>query len=175
MQPANTCKKHNMVLHHAHHVTMKEVKYMCFKRDSPCIQRNFQAIVHITPTYIGKQGYRKSVIHISPQSYTTCHLSLLKHCLLLHMLKRQALTVRQDIASVRQDDMQVYASTLAAFIFLILSLRVSSSIYTFLSNVTKHSCICKADVSTIGIAFDQKCTQPWNCSLHGRRVPVVIK
>ena len=34
-------QKHNMVLHHAHHVTMEGVKYMSFKRDKPCIQRDF--------------------------------------------------------------------------------------------------------------------------------------
>ncbi len=87
---------------------------MCFKRDNPCIQRNVQAIVHIMPTNMGKQRYRKSVIHVSPQSHTTCHLSLLKHCLLLYMVKCQASTVRQDVASVGQDDMQVYPLTLDA-------------------------------------------------------------
>jgi len=64
-------------------------------------------------TMYGDAYVTKGIYNIPPKAA--------QHCLVLYMLNCQALTVRRD-------GIQVFASTLDAFTFLILSLQVSSSI-----------------------------------------------
>lgn len=107
MQPANTCTK---TQHGASSCTPRDYESRqmhLFQEEQPLHSKKslshcaHSAYIH-QQTRMQKLSARKSVIHVSPQSCTTGHLldhlvSLLKHCLLLYMLRCQELTVRQDI------------------------------------------------------------------------------